>query len=290
MKTRIISAAVMIAFVIGVLTTGKLINTEIITVFISIICAVGVYELLHNAAGIKSKILSIISSAYGGIMIFLLDGYISEAISFPYISAADIEEGSVTFYDVWQRAPLFLTIIYFLFAVAVTLYNHKEFTLDKIAVYSVFPIAVVYGFACLDSIIIDNKGIYYLLLLVNFASICDTGAYFVGSFFGKTKLCPEISPKKTVEGALGGIVSSLIVSLILVLSFGRGHILAVLILTIPMCIVGMMGDLFASAIKRSVGLKDYGNLIPGHGGILDRFDSMLLIAPVLYMFIELRVI
>ncbi len=290
MKTRIISAAVMIAVVVAALTLGKTVNTIIITAFIALICAVGIYELLHNAAGIKNIPLTIISSLYGAAMIFLLDKNIAYGMGFPYTDAAYVSAKGITGYDLFLRAPLFLSIAYFIFGVFVVLYNHKDFSLDKIAVYTAFPLIISYGFACLNSIICENTGIYYLLLLVNFASICDTGAYFVGSFFGKRKLCPEISPKKTVEGAVGGIVSSMIVSVILVLSFGQSRILSTILLTIPLCIVGMLGDLFASSIKRSVGLKDYGNLIPGHGGILDRFDSMLLISPILYIFMELRVI
>ena len=129
------------------------------------------------------------------------------------------------------------------------------------------------------------------MLLVNFASVCDTGAYFVGSFLGKHKLCPNISPKKTVEGSIGGIAASLIVSPILAACYGsHGNLAVTLAMTVLLCIVGMMGDLFASVIKRRAGIKDYGNLIPGHGGILDRFDSMLLIAPILYMLMKTGVI
>ena len=127
-------------------------------------------------------------------------------------------------------------------------------------------------------------------MLLNFSSICDMGAYFVGVTCGKHKLCPEISPKKTVEGALGGILSSIIISFILTLIFSINKAYVLIPLTVLFCIIGMLGDLFASVIKRSVGLKDYGNLIPGHGGILDRFDSILLIAPVLYIFIEFGVL
>ena len=117
------------------------------------------------------------------------------------------------------------------------------------------------------------------------------GAYFVGSTIGKHKLCPEISPKKTVEGAVGGILSSLVVTLILVFAFSvTEKLLAALILTVPFCILGMIGDLFASAIKRTAGIKDYGNLIPGHGGILDRFDSIIMIAPLFSLFVSLGVI
>ncbi len=267
MKTRIISATVMIALVIAVLTVGKLYYPFIITLFIAAICAIGVYELLHNAAKVNSKVLSIIASFYGASMVILLS---ISTVSKDMIMAYSIE--------------------YFVFAVIAVLYKHKDFSLDKIMAFTAYPFFLSYGFYMLNSLIVDNKGIYYLLLLVNFASICDTGAYFVGSFIGKNKLCPEISPKKTVEGAVGGIVSSIIVSLVLVLVFNSTHLSATLLLTIPLCILGMLGDLFASAIKRSVGLKDYGNLIPGHGGILDRFDSMLLITPVLYMLINFGVI
>ena len=110
------------------------------------------------------------------------------------------------------------------------------------------------------------------------------GAYFVGVTCGKHKLCPEISPKKTVEGAIGEIVSAVVFALVFMFAFSQTEkLVSTLILTVPLCIVGMMGDLFASSIKRSVGLKDYSNLIPGHGGVLDRVDSILLIAPVMYL-------
>ena len=145
------------------------------------------------------------------------------------------------------------------------------------------------SFFCLNGVIIDGKGIYYLLLLLNFSSVCDMGAYFVGVTCGKHKLCPNISPKKTVEGAIGGIVSSIVFSLIISICFGNFSV-GLLLMTIPFCILGMLGDLFASAIKRSVNLKDYGNLIPGHGGILDRVDSIIMIAPLLYLCITLGVI
>ncbi len=261
----------MIAFVIAVLTVGKLWAPIVITFFIALICAAAIYELLNNVLKIKPTFLTYISCGYGIAMIFMLDK-------------------SISLNDISERTPMLVSIIYFIAAVFAVLYNHKDFSLEKILGYTAFPLIISYGFASLNGIISFDSGIYYLLLLFNFASICDTGAYFVGSFLGKNKLCPEISPKKTVEGAIGGIASSLIVSLILVLVFKSEHILFTLLFTVPFCIFGMMGDLFASIVKRKVGIKDYSNLIPGHGGILDRFDSMLLIAPILYMFMEFGVL
>ena len=105
------------------------------------------------------------------------------------------------------------------------------------------------------------------------------GAYFTGTLIGKHKLCPNISPKKTIEGAVGGIVVGIAFAMVIMLTFDRFNIIT-LLFSIPFCLLGIIGDLFASVIKRSVGLKDFGNLIPGHGGVLDRFDSMILIAPI----------
>ncbi len=118
---------------------------------------------------------------------------------------------------------------------------------------------------------------------------CDTGAYFVGVTFGKHKLIPELSPKKTIEGSLGGIATATIISLIYgmmvnyFIVFEGVNILLLCGLTgFFGSFLAQIGDLSASAMKRLSGIKDFGNIIPGHGGILDRFDSVLLTAPVLY--------
>ena len=105
---------------------------------------------------------------------------------------------------------------------------------------------------------------------------------------GKTKLCPEISPKKTVEGLIGGVISNGILMLIISLCYQfvlKGepiHYLGVLIAGMLAALIGLVGDLTASVIKRQTGIKDYGNIMPGHGGIMDRFDSVLLVAPFMY--------
>ncbi len=117
------------------------------------------------------------------------------------------------------------------------------------------------------------------------AFLPDSGAYFVGRFFGKHKLAPVISPNKTVEGMIGGVLAGIAGMVIfgLVMQFGFGfrvnYLYAVLYGAVG-ALGAVIGDLSFSAIKRQTGIKDYGNLIPGHGGVLDRFDSMTVVAPL----------
>ncbi len=288
MKTRIISGIVMGVIVAAVLSLGLLVNPIIITAFIALLAAGAVYELLHNAAGIKSKAAWLGASVYAFVMIFVFDinnGYTGKL--FEGIVSKELNPAS--FIYISSMAIPSVSVIYFLYAVVMILKNHKDFGLAQIASLFGLPLPYAFAFSCLGGVINHQNGIYYLLLLLNFSSVCDMGAYFTGVTCGKHKLCPNISPKKTVEGAIGGIASSIIVTVILSLCFSKSLVLPI-ILTVPFCILGMIGDLFASAIKRSVGLKDYSNLIPGHGGILDRVDSIIMIAPLLYLCILFGVI
>ncbi|MPN43894.1 Phosphatidate cytidylyltransferase [bioreactor metagenome] len=132
-------------------------------------------------------------------------------------------------------------------------------------------------------------GKFFVWLVFICAFGCDTGAYFSGMLFGKRKLIPELSPKKTVEGAVGGVITATVVAVVYGICIERYFKLENVNTTILCLITGIagsvlsqIGDLAASSVKRFVNLKDYGNLIPGHGGILDRFDSVLLTAPVVY--------
>ena len=283
MKTRIISGAVMVIIAAAVITLGMTVSPLFITACIAFIAAVGIYELLHNAAKIESKAALIGACAYVVLMVFAIDGS----------TGAKLQETLNGTHKAYIKLTftLALSVIYFIYSAAVTLKNHKTFTLAHIAFICGMPIPIAFAFSSLGVVINHEHGLYYLFMLLNFSSVCDMGAYFVGSTLGKHKLCPNISPHKTVEGAVGGIVSSIIVTYILGFSFSfEKNLTNAVILTIPFCVLGMVGDLFASAIKRAAGIKDYGNLIPGHGGILDRFDSIIMTAPLLYLFIALGVI
>ncbi len=126
-------------------------------------------------------------------------------------------------------------------------------------------------------------GVQWLAILTGVTAGSDTAAYLVGSRWGKRKLCPQISPKKTVEGALGGIAGAVVGALLLSLFFPVSWSWPViLVLAVGLSLVGMAGDLLESAIKRGTGSKDSGHLLAGHGGVLDRIDSLFLSAPVLY--------
>ena len=133
---------------------------------------------------------------------------------------------------------------------------------------------------------------HLLVWLPFLAWVCDTAAYFTGMAFGKHKLCPRLSPKKTVEGAIGGVFFTTVVAAVygVILPgrsdyYNRRVIWACMLIGMATGILSQLGDLLASGIKRDRGIKDYGMLIPGHGGIMDRFDSVIFVSPVVYFLI-----
>lgn len=132
---------------------------------------------------------------------------------------------------------------------------------------------------------LDGTNYIWLIFIIAFAS--DTFAYLGGNLFGKTKLIPRISPNKTVEGSLSGIVGSVILTYIFTKVFSLDDVFKLLILAVIGAILSQVGDLIASRMKRLTGIKDFGDLIPGHGGILDRFDSIIITAPIVFYYIKL---
>lgn len=123
-----------------------------------------------------------------------------------------------------------------------------------------------------------------LLAIFIFIWVNDTGAYLVGSRWGKRRLAPNISPKKSVEGSIGGLLLVLLSAVVLrLLLFPELSWLSILLIAAVVAIFGTIGDLFESSLKRQAGVKDSGKLIPGHGGILDRIDSLLLAVPAVYL-------
>lgn len=130
---------------------------------------------------------------------------------------------------------------------------------------------------------LDGSKYIWLIFIISFGT--DTFAYIAGNLFGKNKLCPKISPNKTIEGSVGGIIGSSALIIIFSLYFNLGPLWQIIILSIICSILAQLGDLVASRIKRLTGIKDYGFIMPGHGGALDRFDSIIFTAPVVYYYI-----
>ncbi len=264
MVTRIISAAVGIVVAILVLFLS---NTPVYDLAVAAISLILMYELFAAGDCLKNKFHSIICFAFAGIMPFLVE--YTESMEFIWIVSG------------------FCTLLMFIGFIA----KHKSITYEKLsymitsAIFSTLPMCCLVSLKNVD----DLHGICYVILCLAGAWLGDSGAYFVGTFRGKKKLCPEISPKKTVEGAVGGVVTVGIVFAVYaffyrIVQVQRGYEFEVnyvfLVIMGLICgVLGIVGDLSASLIKRQYGIKDFGNIMPGHGGLMDRFDSVLFVAP-----------
>lgn len=187
-----------------------------------------------------------------------------------------------------ETPGILLAALFLAFAAYMLLFIFGKNTLDEIGinVAAIIYLPVTMSMAILLRSSFE-EGMWFLYLLLIIQWFTDSGAYLLGSAFGRHKLMPKVSPKKSVEGAVGGILVAVLGALLLnvfvdILPYGL-----LIIATVFISIGGQIGDLCESAIKRWAGVKDSGKLIPGHGGILDRFDSMLFAAPLLYLVISI---
>jgi phosphatidate cytidylyltransferase len=169
-----------------------------------------------------------------------------------------------------------------MFILMVPVFSKNSYTFDDVA----FPVLVslYVGFGFQNFTLARESGVPVLMFALLVVWSTDIGAYFCGMKFGKNKLAPHISPNKTIEGAIGGIICAVIVAVIYLLVWPMNYSLLVMLpLTAVFSVVGQMGDLVQSAYKRHYGVKDSGNILPGHGGILDRFDSLLFVFPLMHL-------
>jgi phosphatidate cytidylyltransferase len=152
--------------------------------------------------------------------------------------------------------------------------------------FGVLYLGLTLGTLSMTRLLPQGEWLIFFLLLVTWAS--DTGAYYVGTLYGRHRLAPTISPKKTVEGLVGGLISAVIVAYVARWWFFPDFSsLDCLILATLLTLTGLWGDLTESAMKRSVGIKDSGGILPGHGGMLDRLDSLLFTAPIFYYYVTM---
>lgn len=263
MKQRILSGAVLGIFCVAIIVF----NTSFplaLNIAVAIISAVAVYELV-KAMGHSSRW-------------YLCLPCVITAAAIPFTSG-----------DITLAVYSAFTLVIF----SAMILNHKEITFKEIGVLFSMVIIIPSALSCLISLrdLNPEVGMFYVLVAVFAAWAADIGAYFAGTFFGKHKLCPEISPKKTIEGAIGGLVvnviaimlSGLVVTKLMYGGSLSANYLALFIVGFFGSPISILGDLSFSLIKRSCNIKDFGSVIPGHGGILDRFDSVIFTAPFVYL-------
>ncbi len=246
-------------------------NIWVYAVVVSFFSAVGTWELVKTVKCNEFKLLTamglIVSAAEPFVLIFKLKGFM---------------------------LPLFAAVIISLFGIMLA--KHERIKFEHIAMCGAAALLIPASLSCIvlfryTSAADDQAmGVFLIVYLLFCAWFGDSGAYFVGTFLGKHKLCPKVSPKKTVEGFIGGVITvgvfvfleSLVFNLFI---FGDKQIdyLVVVVIGMVASMLGVLGDLSASVIKREFGVKDFGNLLPGHGGVLDRFDSVLFVAPFVYI-------
>ena len=276
MKTRIITAVIAIVLFIPICLFSDYI---VFPIAISLLSIIGVYEMAKCLGHHKRFVLCIpmfIIAATLPILRYVLRNKKDADYKFFFIAFVII----------------FFMLIYSL--TYVMLRKNRDNIFEILTFYSMF-FYIVGCFSAISVIRYMPNGQYFYLIIFISSWTCDTFAYFAGRLLGRHKLIPQISPKKTVEGAIGGVVFSVvgltIYYFILFYAFGiEITYWKILIIAIILSIVSQIGDLIASCVKRQYNVKDYGNIFKGHGGVLDRFDSVMLVAPTLYILIRLFLI
>ena len=263
MKQRVISAIVALIIVLPLIYFGS----YAYYVGIGILSIMGYYEILKVREREKKIDLNV---------------KILTLISYLFIVLSAIKKGS-TFNIDYRLILLDLFVCY----LPLIVFNTKDYDAEDALV--LFAITVFLGIGFNYLIVIRNLNILYLLYVMLATIMSDTFAHFFGTKIGKYKLCPQISPNKTVEGMIGGVLFGTFISAIFFLTFinANANVYLVAIISCTLSIIAEFGDLVFSSIKRKYGVKDYGNIMPGHGGVLDRLDSLffaLLAFAFLYSF------
>ncbi len=271
LKTRVISAVVGLVLLIAVLYLGSI----PFGIAVSLIAAIGLYEFYNSVSNVKN------------INPIKIVGYLSVI---PLLILGIKDTGWLKV-DIATLTGISAIIVIFL-SMAFIVFKNKSYNIIDVCI-TAFGIAYV-PFLLSFVILIRNMEYGYCLIWLIFIGAwgTDTMAYTFGRLFGKRKIIPEISPKKTLAGAIGGIFGCMALMLVfgvVIKNYCHLEISYIVLAILGLCcgMISQIGDWSASAIKRYVNIKDFGNLMPGHGGVLDRFDSILFIAPVVYYALQL---
>lgn len=271
MKLRLITAAVGLALFAVIML---FFDTLVYNAAIALLCFAAVFELLVSTRFVKSKPLLAAGLAF--------------SLAVPFIRMAPIRKFSILF------LAIFVGVLF-----AILLRCHETVQLEQVSI--VFFVSAFFPFALTSLLYVRDQysglqGLYYTLLIFACAWGADAGAFFIGRLFGKHKLAPSVSPNKTVEGLFGGVASCL--ALMALVSWGylsyasrigvqaEVHWVTMLAVGLAGSFLSVFGDLSASIIKRQCAIKDFGNIMPGHGGVVDRFDSIFFVAPFFYVALQ----
>lgn len=257
-KTRLLSGIVLVLAALVLIITGG----NVLLVSLGVISLIGMYELY--------RVFQIEKTLIGAA------GYLAAIVFYSNLA-----------FDFLPDTMLFVMAV-LVVMMFVYVFSYPKYRTEQImaAFLGVFYVAVMLSCVYQTRMLEQGKYLVWLIFLCSWG--CDTCAYCVGVLFGKHKMAPKLSPKKSVEGAFGGVIGAALLAVIYGFIFKNqmGINTEYVWFMAGICAVGavisMVGDLTASAIKRNYDIKDYGKLIPGHGGIMDRFDSVIFTAPVIF--------
>lgn len=282
MKQRLMTAAGLFVL-LGVV--GWQVYTPVLVVVVSIFSAIASHEIM-TCAKVTNKFIKIVGTVF--------------SFCVPFFSSASVLEPIVPA-EVWYNViyaidhKVYVIALVFVYLLAMLKgYSHTKF--EHVAISVVATVFVPFGFS-MFTVLRDIEGYKTQcgIYLIFFALICalgtDSGAQLGGMAFGKTKMSPNISPKKTIEGAVCGVIFSIILNAVALVIYNKVALYpllqseaTIIMISAPfISFMSMMGDLAASVLKRNFDVKDFGKIFPGHGGIMDRFDSSLFTLPLTYV-------
>lgn len=268
MLTRIISSVVAIVIAVVILMLHK---TVVLPIAVALLTVGILYELFKAEKCLEYKSTVVICGIFG--------------LSFPFFNYSVISE---------YTKPFILICTMLVFVTFLLQYQKLQF--EKLCFMVTVTLLVTMSMNSLlwTKALNASHGLFFMVLALCGAWLADSGAYFAGTFLGKHKLCPSISPKKTVEGLIGGTLTNALIFIVITLVYAKFISSTTVEFNYPLMallgmlcsLLGLLGDLTASLIKRQCQIKDYGNIMPGHGGVLDRFDSVLFVAPFVYFILS----
>ncbi len=253
-KTRLISGIVLVIIALATIISGS----WILFFTLLAVSLIGMREL-YKVMKVSDEHVTVLE----------LVGYLGAVL---YYIAMKADFGN------YGTMAIIISMILILF---VYVFGYPKYHAEQVmaAFFGVVYVAVMLSFIYLTRSLPDGKFLVWLIFLCSWG--CDTCAYCVGMLIGKHKMAPVLSPKKSIEGAIGGVAGAALLGVIYAAAT-QGKMAEYALICAVGALISMVGDLAASAIKRNQNIKDYGKLIPGHGGILDRFDSVIITAPVIY--------